>query len=275
MVKWNAVDYARNSTAQLGWARELIGKLGLAGNERVLDIGCGDGKVSAEIARIVSDGEVVGVDLSEDMVSLASASFSRTEWPNLRFARAHASDLHFRAEFDVVFSNATLHWVKDHRPVLRGIRRALQPGGRALLQMGGRGNAAEILRLVDDFRTSGKWACYFTDFQSVYGFYGPEDYIPWLKEAGLQPVRVELIPKDMEQQGKECLAGWFRTTWLPYTQCVPEHLREEFVGDVVDAYTDRFPPDGNGVVHVEMVRLEVEATRQASRSALNGMWILG
>lgn len=275
MVKWDAVDYARNSTAQLGWAQELIGKLGLVGTERVLDIGCGDGKVSTEIARIVTRGEVVGIDLSEDMVNLASACFPQTEWQNLTFAQGDASDLRFRAEFDVVFSNAALHWVADHQPVLQGVKRALRPGGRALLQMGGRGNAAEILAIVEECRSHRKWAHYFNGFTFPYGWHGPEDYERWLRTAGLKAVRVELIPKDMTQQGGDGLAGWVRTTWLPYTQRLPEHLRDQFVGDVVDTYIERHPPDEDGLVHVDMVRLEVEAVRQASRSAMNGVWILG
>jgi trans-aconitate 2-methyltransferase len=275
MVKWDAVDYARNSTAQLGWARELIDKLDLSGSERVLDIGCGDGKVTAEIARIVTGGEVVGIDKSEDMVRFATASFPRDEWPNLSFACGNASELGYREQFAVVFSNATLHWVVDHPPVLRGIARALKPGGRTLLQMGGRGNAAEILSIVEEFRAGGRWAEHFAGFTHAYGFYGPEEYAEWLPKAGLRAVRAELIPKDMTQQGSDGLAGWVRTTWLPYTQRVPDHLREEFVSEVVQRYAERCPPDADGALHVKMVRLEVEAVKPGRRSPVNGLWMLG
>ena len=275
MVKWNAADYAKNSSAQLGWAQELIGKLGLVGSERVLDLGCGDGKISAEIARLVPRGKVIGVDKSCEMIEFASNAFPNDRWPNLRFWCADASELEFRDEFDVVFSNATLHWVKDHQPVLLGIARALKPRGRILLQMGGRGNAAAILNLMEEFRAKPRWSGYFGDFQQPYGFYGPEEYEKWLPDAGLKADRVELIPKDMIQQGRDGLAGWVRTTWLPYTQRVPEEEREEFVDEIVTRYIDQNPPDAAGNVHVRMVRLEVEAVRQAGRSGANGLWILG
>ena len=161
----------------------------------------------------------------------------------------------------MVFSNATLHWVIDHRPVLRGISRALKPGGRLLLQMGGRGNAADILSLMDALPADSRWGRYFPEQVTAYGFYGPEEYVAWLREAGLTPVRVELLERDMAQAGKEGLASWVRTTWLPYTQRVPEERRDDFVSDIVDRYVRSHPPDSEGLVHVRMFRLEVEATK--------------
>jgi len=259
MVKWDADDYGRSSSAQQVWARELLAKLRLQGSESVLDIGCGDGKVTAEIGALVPNGRVVGIDSSPEMVRFAARSFGGESAHNLLFLLRDARELDFAEEFDVVFSNATLHWVIDHEPVLRGISRALKPGGRVLLQMGGQGNAAEILALMDGLPADPKWQCYFPEPVSAYGFYGPEEYAGWLIAAGLTPVRLELLAKDMAQPGKEGLASWLRTTWLPYTQRVPEKLRDEFVADVVERYVQSHPPDSDGLVHVQMLRLEVEA----------------
>jgi trans-aconitate methyltransferase len=87
-----------------------------------------------------------------------------------------------------------------------------------------------------------------------------EEYRDWLREAGLEPVRVELIPKDVAHD-RESLAGWVRTTWLPWTERVPAEEREEFIGEVVDAFVAAHPFDAQGKTHVPMVRLEVEARR--------------
>jgi trans-aconitate methyltransferase len=261
MVKWDAEDYGRSSSAQQAWARELIAKLRLQGSEAVLDIGCGDGKVTAEIAALVPNGRVVGIDNSPEMVRSAARNFGGESAHNLLFLLRDAGELDFAEEFDVVFSNATLHWVIDHEPVLRGICRALRPGGRILLQMGGRDNAAEILALMDGLPADPKWQSYFPEPVSAYGFYGPEEYAGWLIAAGLTPVRLELLAKDMAQPGKEGLASWVRTTWLPYTQCVPEELRGDFISDVVERYVQSHPPDSDGLLHVQMVRLEVEARK--------------
>jgi trans-aconitate 2-methyltransferase len=257
--RWDAEEYARNSTAQLGWARELIEKLALSGSESVLDIGCGDGKVTAEIARRVPGGRVVGIDSSQEMILLARRAFPPSPRGNLDFLSGNALALGFEQEFDVVFSNATLHWVKDHGPVLKGAARSLRPGGRILFQMGGRGNGAGILDVVRGMIAEEQWRGFFAGFQFPWGFYGPEEYAPWCAAAGLQARRIELLPRTMIQKGVEGLAGWIRTTWMPYTERAPAERREMFIRETAERYTQAHPPDGEGNVAVDMVRLEVDA----------------
>jgi trans-aconitate 2-methyltransferase len=261
VTRWDADDYRRHSTAQQAWARELIAKLDLAGDEHVLDVGCGDGKVTAELVELLPRGAIVGVDSSPEMIGFARQAFPPERYPRLRFELMDARDLHFQEEFDVVFSNATLHWVIDHRPVLAGLARTLVHGGRAFLQMGGRGNAAAVVNTMDALMAEGEWRGHFKGFAFPYGFHAPEEYRAWLQGAGLSPIRVELLPRDMTYDGREGLAGWVRTTWLPYLERVPEPRRETLVGEVVSRYLARHPPGEDGVIHVVMVRLEVEALR--------------
>ena len=196
--QWNSEEYAKNSAAQFEWARELIAKLRLVGNESVLDIGCGDGKVTALLAKGLPRGSVTGIDSSPDMIALASKTFLSREVRNLKFVEMDAGAITFQHCFDVAFSNATLHWVRNQPAVLRSVRRGLKPGGRLLFQMAGRGNAAEILAVLDVLLSEPKWMPYFRNFTFPYAFCGPDEYRSWLAEAGLVPVRVELIPKDMK-----------------------------------------------------------------------------
>ena len=261
MYKWNAKDYRDNSPHQQKWGQELLLKLNLSGDERVLDIGCGDGKVTTEIAARLPHGSVLGIDSSEDMVSLAQQNYPAAAFPNLAFDVGDARSPGFDNEFDAVFSNATLHWVVDHLPVLEGIKKSLKPSGKVLLQMGGKGNAAGILHALDTVIRSEKWHPFFTGLPVPYGFYEPEEYRRWLEYVGLEAKRIELIPKDMIHDGKGGLAAWIRTTWLPYTQRVPERIRQEFIDSIVDKYVEDNPPADIGYIHVQMVRLEVEAER--------------
>lgn len=239
-----------------------MSKISIRGDERILDIGCGDGKVTAEIARLVPEGSVCGIDNSAEMIGFAQNKFPPAIWPNLTFQLGDASDLHFVDEFDLVVSFACLHWVLDHEPVLEGIERSLRQGGRALMQFGGRGNAGGIFEVVDEIISLEKWSGYFEDFEFPYGFFGPDEYLIWVDRAGLKAARVELIGKDMVQVGRAGLASWFRATWLPYIERVPEVLREDFIHEVADGYVLKHPPDGDGSVHVGMVRLEVEAEKK-------------
>src|SRR5258706_15516090 len=94
-MKWNAADYAANSTVQQAWARELIAKLNLRGDEHILDVGCGDGKVTAEIARAVPRGSVTGADASPQMIGFAKKTFPAEKFQNLRFRVMDARKIKF------------------------------------------------------------------------------------------------------------------------------------------------------------------------------------
>jgi len=186
MYKWDAEAYNKNSAWQQSWARELIGKLNLRGDEKILDIGCGEGKVTAEIATYLPSGAVTGIDISEDMVGFAKKTFPIEKHPNLRFLIMDALNLNPDEQFDIVFSNATLHWIKDHRTVLKGIKKHLKPAGRMLVQMAGKGNAGDVMAIMKDACAGKRWGKYFSDFSSPYGMYGPDEYEVWLEEAGLK-----------------------------------------------------------------------------------------
>ncbi len=258
---WDAEGYSKASSQQQKWARELITGLGLKGDEHLLDIGCGDGKVTVELAGLLPRGFVTGIDVSSEMIDFAREAFPPETCPNLDWQVMDAATLTFEGGFDLVFSNATLHWIVDQRPVLAGIVRALEPGGRLAVSMGGRGNAGEVVEVFGSLIAADEWSACFDELANPYGFYGPEEYRGWLEEAGLVPVRVELVPKDMTQPGRDGLAAWVRTTWLPFTMRVPEDRREEFIYEIVDTYLEAHPLDTDGLAHVGMVRLEVEALK--------------
>jgi len=265
MYKWDAEEYRKSSANQEKWAKELMGLLKLEGHERVLDIGCGDGRITAEIASKLPEGHIVGIDNSPEMIKLARESFHESKNSNLKFQIMDARELTFNNEFDLVFSNAALHWVKDHAPVLKGIRNALKTKGRVIVQMAGKGNAGDIIDILQDIIILEKWKKYFGIMEFPYGFFDDNEYREMLESAGLKPVKVTLIPKTMEHQNIDELEGWIRTTWLPYTQKVPEELREDFIHEIAWRYMEKHPSgsnsSGSNMIELKMVRLEVEAER--------------
>jgi len=263
--RWNAQDYAQNSQAQQQWANELIALLQLSGRENVLDLGCGDGKVTAEIAKIVDRGTVVGIDNSAAMIALAQGRYPNQQHPNLSFRVMDAGNLSFTECFDLVFSNAVLHWVKQHQPVIDGLYRSLKSGGKILLRMGGQGDAVAMRAAIDRVKDSAPWSRYFIGFEFPYTFSTADEYQVMLDAAGFNVKRLELVAKDMSHDGREGLASWIRTTWLPYTQRMPENLRESFIEAVCSSYLDQVPLSADGKAHVAMVLLEVEAEKLGKR----------
>jgi trans-aconitate methyltransferase len=258
---WNAVEYTQHSSNQYEWAKELIPKLELKGTESLLDIGCGDGRVTQLLSTYLPHGRVVGVDSSEEMIASARKNFPHCHCPNLTFLKMDARELTFPEEFDVAFSSASLHWIIDHQTVLAGVYDSLDKGGRLLFQMAGKGNAQDIIAVVKEYISEEDCKPYFKNFTFPYGFYEPKQYKVWLQEAGFRPDRVELFPKDMVLQGKEGLIGWIKSVWLPFTERVPASLRDTFVNEIAERYIAAYPLDETGKVHIGMTRLEVQATK--------------
>jgi trans-aconitate 2-methyltransferase len=260
-VKWNAADYAANSVVQQTWARELIAQLDLRGDEHILDVGCGDGKVSAEIARALPRGSVTGADASPQMIEFAKKTFTTSEFPNLRFRVMDARKIKFDRRFDLFFSNAAMHWVDDHPAILRGAAAVLKPGGRLVVSCGGKGNAQDVFVALRPEMRLKPWREFFRKMPMPYFFYTPGDYEKWLPKFGFKINTLKLAPKGATYEGAKGFAIWLNTTWIPYVQRVPEKMRGEFIAAVTARYLAKHPPDAENKVHVRMVRLEIDAVK--------------
>lgn len=259
---WNPADYARHSRGQEQWARELFSLLRLRADESLLDVGCGDGRLTAELAQMVPRGRVVGVDSSREMIVHASEHFPPAQFPNLKFQHANVISMSFHHEFDVVYSNAVLHWVRDQKKAVAAIAKALKPGGRCVLQMGGKGNGAGVISVFEHCLKE-QFGIESQDRLNIpYVFSAPQEFRQWLEEAGLVPGSVELIEKDMIHANRSAFTGWLRTAWLPYAETAEPEQRDQFLETVTTRYIREHPLDKEGQVHVGMVRLQVLARKE-------------
>src|SRR3954454_18894035 len=164
MTEWNAAEYARQSGLQEAMAEEVLALLDLKGSEQVLDIGCGQGKITAEIAVRVRQGAVIGVDSSQDMIAFARTHFGPSVRPNLQFEVADARCLPFREEFALIVSFNALHWIREQEAALGSIRAAMKPTGQAQLRLVPKGERKSLEDVIEETRRSAKWASYFPNF---------------------------------------------------------------------------------------------------------------
>ena len=258
MYHWDPSDYEKNSSAQERAAESVLSGLKLRGDESILDIGCGDGKVTAKIAALVPQGRVTGIDSSPEMIDFARKRYPSTQFPNLSFDRADAQKLDYHGEFDLVVSFACLHWIKDHIAVLRGIKQSLKPAGKMVIQCSGKGTGDDIFTLTGEVIRSDKWSRYFKGYSNPHGIYGADDYHAWLRQIGLDELNVSVNAKDLVLPGRTGLEGFIRTTWLSLTQRIPDDLKEQFIAEIAGRYLSIRPLEG-GLAMVRMAVLEVEA----------------
>lgn len=217
--------------------------------ERILDLGCGNGELTAKLAAAGAD--VVGVDASREMIAAA-----RERGLNARVENAEA--LSFKHEFDAVFSNAALHWVHDQDAMLAGVHRALIPGGRFVAEMGGHGNIAAIqiaLRAVlERHGLMGKFTPGLTNY-----FPSLDVYSARLEQHGFTVDRMELIPRPTPlSSGME---AWLTTFRRGVLNAIPEELRSIVIAETVELLTPVLR-DERGAWTADYVRLRFIARAQ-------------
>jgi trans-aconitate methyltransferase len=220
--EWSSSRYAINARFVSDLGQPVLELLNPQPRERILDIGCGDGVLSERLAQAGAD--VVGIDASPDMIQSAKGR-------GLDARVVDAYRLPFEAEFDAAFSNAALHWMKDHPDlVLQGISRALKPGGRFAAEMGGHGCvAAIVVALCATLEKRG-----ISDAGSILPWYfpTPDDYGERLKRAGFEVTSIALIPRPTPL--KTGMRGWLETFAIPFTKILPEPDQGPFLDEVTE-----------------------------------------
>ena len=236
MTEWDAQAYNRVSALQQCLAEKSIRRLPLDGDERVLDLGCGDGKITVEIARRLPRGSVVGVDASNAMIAFAAQKFPATTHPNVAWRVADAAQLPFAEQFDLVVSFNCLHWVRDQAAALRGIRAALVAMGRAHLRLVSRGARKALEDVIEDTRHGPKWSAYFPDYRSPYLHLTPDAYRALAEDSGLRVERLEVQQEEWDFESRDAFAHFAQATFVEWTRLLPPDRHGAFIDEVLDRY---------------------------------------
>ena len=233
MTEWNARAYHEQSSLQKALADENLAKLALKGDERVLDLGCGDGKITAEIAAHLPRGSVLGVDPSHDMIAFASRNYSQA---NLRFEVGDARTLPYRNEFDLVISFNALHWVREQDAALRSIRAGLKPHGRTHIQFVPDTGRPSLEDVIEQTRRQAPWNAHFADFEKPFAHFTPEQYRALAEQNGLRVIRIETTEHAWDFHTPTAFADFCRATFVEWTRRLPEEKRSDFIEDVLERY---------------------------------------
>jgi trans-aconitate 2-methyltransferase len=246
-VDWDASSYDSLADPQEEWAREVLERLELRGDESVLDAGCGSGRVTRLLIDRLPQGRVVAVDASPSMVEMVRGVLR----PQDEALLANLTELELTEPVDAIFSNATFHWVLDHDRLFQRLHAALRAGGQLEAQCGGEGNVAEFVRTIEAMSGDERFAPYLRGTLEPWKFAGVGETEVRLERAGFASVRLWLERKHFQPRDPR---GYLRASGLAsHLDRLPENLHEEFV----NAVTGSMPRP----LVLEYVRLNISARR--------------
>jgi trans-aconitate 2-methyltransferase len=229
--EWNSFAYHRVSNPQFEWGLKVLDRLSLRGDERVMDAGCGSGRLTAKLLERLPRGEVVGVDLSHNMLTQTAEHLR----DRVCFVQADLTHLPFDNEFDVIFSTASFHWVPDHPAMFASLARALKPGGRIEAQCGGGANLKNVLRRIRSLMQSPKFARFFSRWKDPWEFADAETTAERMRHAGFTEIETWLEPAAFklgsEQEYRDFLPPVILRPFL--NAIVDPDLRTQFEEEII------------------------------------------
>lgn len=254
---WKGDDYAKHSESQKASAEDFMYTVAFKGTEHVLDVGCGDGKITAAMAKMVPEGSVIGVDISSSMIQAAKNAFSNQK--NLIFTIEDAAKVNFDQKFDLITSFTVMQWVLEQAQALRCFEKALKPGGKLWIQMP-TGLPKAMQTALDKTLSSERWKEQFIGFTPPWKFYQANEYEPLLTNAHLTPIRLDLITKHEQFPSRAAFHGFLKQ-WFPYLRPLSLDQKELFLTELLDHYIQILPLDSQGRISFIVERLEVEAIK--------------
>jgi trans-aconitate 2-methyltransferase len=258
MSEWNAAVYHRVSNPQLEWGLPVLARLPLEGTERVLDVGCGSGRLTERLLDRLPGGSVVAVDRSGNMVAAAREYLRERHGQHVRFVQCDATALPFRGAADAVFSTATFHWILDHDRLFASLYTALAAGGRLVAQCGGARNLDRTHALCTAVMDEPDFAPWFAGWSPPWEFADAETTARRLTRAGFADVRTWVEPSFVTQpEGRAYREFVEHVICRPHLARLPEPaLRQRFMEKLTDAAGRETPP-----FVLDYWRLNIDARR--------------
>jgi trans-aconitate methyltransferase len=239
MSDWDAAEYHRLSDPQRSWGLRVLDRLAPAPGERILDVGCGTGRLTADLRAAVGQGRTAALDHSWAMVREARRHLPAP----VGVAQADAAALPFASEtFDAVFSTATFHWVPDHPTLFAEIYRVLRPGGRLVSQAGGGPNLETLYTRTSALARDPEYAAYFGGWRDPWTFAGVDDTRARLVRAGFFDIEVWLESTPTSLRDADSYAAFVTTVCLRHQlHRLPDDKRKSYVARLTEMAADDEP----------------------------------
>lgn len=238
---WNAKQYANNSNLQEIKALKFLNNFTFKDNETILDIGSGDGKITAQLANNLKKSEVFAIDKSENMINFAKKQYNQ---PNLKFEQKDVLNLDVNNFFDFVFSFFCVHWVENQQKVAKNIFNALKNGGLCGII---NGISAEFPYEKAFFKLKNKpqWNSFFKNYKPSYYLHSQEIFESFFTNIGFKIVSSEVKDDILYLKDQSEFEKFVRS--IPHFNSIPENLYEDFIKDFVNEYLDISPQTQQGV----------------------------
>ena len=229
--EFNGDKYQQASSHQKEWGNKIIAEFALRGDEQILDLGCGDGVLTAQLATMVPEGHVLGIDASKSMIGMAK----NLSGNNLSFQIQDINYLNYNSHFDLVFSNATLHWVKNHDLLLRNLYRSLCEKGLIRLSFAADGNCSNLIKVLTTAMDLPEFVKYVSGFQWPWYMPELENYENLVKRSSFRKVEVWGENADRYFPDVHAMVNWIdQPSLVPFIKHVSGVKKQAFRDYVVE-----------------------------------------
>ncbi|HEY9750964.1 MAG TPA: methyltransferase domain-containing protein [Allocoleopsis sp.] len=243
--QWNADLYDRKHSFVAEYGAALLDLLAPQSGEHILDLGCGTGALTQQIAD--RGATVLGIDSAASMIAQAQQNY-----PNLRFEVADATELPFVEQFDAIFSNAVLHWVKPPEAAIARMWQALKPGGRLVVEFGGKGNVNAIATALEQsLREMG-----YPNPETLNLWYFPSisEYTTLLEQQGFEVQFAALFDRPTPLADTDGMQNWIKMFAQSFLQAVPTEQQTAFLTQITERIRSQLYHDGTWFADYRRIR---------------------
>jgi trans-aconitate 2-methyltransferase len=256
-LSWDAKLYQNSSSLQFELGLMGINKLNPNGSEKILEIGCGNAMLTIELAKRNPNGTITAIEISEEMISQAEFNISKTNLSNIMLIHRDAIQINFNNEFDAIYSNSAIHWIKNLELMYEKMYNALKQNGRVMIQTGLR-STNSLVKTIYKLINLKKYRDALIDFKSPWRHLTIEETYQILHSVCFTDIIIEeydhLVKYDTEQD----MLNYFKSAALvPFLTILPDELKDEFVEDFRKIYSNY----NEYRLEVEMKRLFISAVK--------------